>query len=126
MISLILVLVASVSNAIMDTCVHHYYKSIFMTHNNWDIYYFFNGEFSWKNKYKDRDPQMGRRKLFWNINYPVQFTDAFHLFKTIMIISLIFAIVFYQPIFNWWLDIILLGTVWNCTFSLFYNKLLIR
>lgn len=121
-VSLLLLSLASACNAVMDICSHKFSISIFknLTPQWWDA------AISWKNKYINATPDLGLRKLFWRINYPVQLTDAWHLFKTIMIVLICLAIVFYKQMFNWWVDILILGTVWNCTFSLFYNKFLIK
>jgi hypothetical protein len=105
----------------MDTSVHHFHKSIFSNLEK----YWWNGEISWKNKYTFCAPELGR-KNFFGINIPVQITDAFHFFKMWMIIFICLSIVFYIPIFNWWIDLCVLGTCWNVTFSLFYNKILLR
>lgn len=120
LVSLFLIALAAGCNAVMDICSHKFTTSIFKKLNPlwWDA------TISWKNKYINATPALGLRKLFWRINYPVQLTDAWHLFKTLMIVLLCLAIVFYKPMFIWWADVLILGTVWNCTFSLFYNKVL--
>lgn len=51
--------------------------------------------------------------------------DAWHLSKSLMIIFMALAIVFYTPVFNWLIDFILVGASWNLVFNLCYNKLLI-
>ena len=123
-VSLILFALAAACNAVMDTLVHHHNTSVFKHHAKgfWSDAYLQ----SWKNKYIDGDPEKGRKKIFGNINYPVQLTDAWHFFKTILIFLIVFAIVFYKPMFTWWIEIIVFGVVWNCTFSLFYKKLFIQ
>ena len=83
-LSLIFIILASISNAIMDTVLYHHDRSIFKDYKTgfWSDTYFV----SWKNKYVDGDPKKGRVKWFWIINKPVQLTDAFHFFKMLMII----------------------------------------
>lgn len=131
---IILVVIIAICNAVMNTISHHYSSSIFTTYyqqfpaSYWDPYY------SWRNKYIDRDPKNGRVKLFWIINKPVQLTDAWHLFKSIMIVSMITAIVlgntlpeiciFKEQWMNIGVWILILGTLWNLTFSLFYKIIL--
>jgi len=117
-------MLAAFCNAVMDVLSFHYDKSIFSSLNK----NFFNPQFSWMNKYKkmgnnaiDMDK---RRKLFWIINYPVQLTDAWHLAKTIMIFSLGFALINYEPCNEWYFDLFLFGYFWNITFSIFYDKIL--
>jgi len=46
--------------------------------------------------------------------------DAWHLSKSLMIVLILLSIYFYQP-FLPIIDLIVLGTLWNLTFNLFYN-----
>jgi hypothetical protein len=130
--SIIFLALAAICNAIMDTCVHHYYNSIFSKLDpNW-----WNGETSWKNKYFEGDPTKGRRFIFLGINYPVQLTDAFHFFKMLMIFFICASIISYTPcelfidcgstFLSQLIMFVVYGVVWNSTFSVFYNKLLIK
>lgn len=141
MISLIFFALAAICNAVMDVVSFHYDESVFWKpwgnrkDNLWNQWW--NANFSWKNKYILGDTHLGRKKLFWKINYPVQLTDAWHFFKMMMIIFIaLSAVTFekhYMPLFyavSNPLFIILLmcgyGLAWNLTFNLFYNHLLIR
>lgn len=121
-VSLILIILAATCNAVMDICSHKFNSSVFSKLNPW----WWNAEISWKNKYINRNPSEGRKKLFWKINYPVQLTDAWHFFKMLMLVLICLAVVFYRPVFNWWADILYFGTAWNCTFSLFYSKVFVK
>lgn len=145
-IDIILVFLAAMSNAIMDTISHHWEKSIFRYTKNspegWGFlnlkwWYIFHME-SWKNKYISPYPPYEKRKK-WNfylfkINKPVQFCDAWHFLKSLMIFCLIALPFFYEGMFHMFgnkpwniaIDYMILGLVWNLTFNLFYNKLLIR
>ena len=129
-ITLVLISLAAMCNAIMDKVDHHYYRSVFSNMKNplW-----WNQVEGWKNKYVDRDPEKGRVKWLWGlINKPVQLTDAWHFFKMWMVIFMCSAVVtasitawYENP--KWYSCIILLitfGFVWNSTFNVFYNKLL--
>jgi len=72
--SLVLVMLAAICNAIMDVTQFHFYKSIFNKEPfsvSW-----LNGDISWRNKYKNGSVSQGRN------NIPVWFTDAFHFFKS--------------------------------------------
>jgi hypothetical protein len=121
-----LISIAAICNAIMDIVSHKFLVSIFnskrFNRQFWDA------ELSWRNKYVGLSPQNGRRKLFWNINLHPAFTDAFHLFKTIMIFAFIGAIAtcptnnIKESLFVF----IVGGIIYNCTFSLFYKLILIR
>ena len=42
--------------------------------------------------------------------------------KSLMIISLAFAIVLYRPIFGV-VDVLIIGAIWNGTFNIFYNRI---
>ena len=117
---LLFVALAASANAVMDVCKDHYSTSIFKTYNP----YFWNTEISWLNKYKNRAVKQGRT------NVPVQFTDSWHLFKSLMIISIAFAVMFaamyYKPFYSYFECIIEFGLVWNGTFNLFYNHILVK
>lgn len=117
---------ASICNSIMDTSNHHYSVSIF---KKWNPLWW-NGEISWKNKYVNGDSSLGFKKLFPNtkgflskINYPVQLTDAWHFFKTLMIIFLTLSVISFDSSCNIFLFIIY-GFIWNFWFNLFYNHIL--
>jgi hypothetical protein len=124
-VSLSFFILASICNSIMDTSSHHFHTSIFKKLNPiwWD------GEISWKNKYVNGNPSLGFRKIWRDINYPVQLTDCWHFFKTLMIIFLTLSVVTFDSnlIINFYyyiLYLIIYGIVWNIVFSLFYDKIL--
>lgn len=110
MISLVLWALASVCNAVMDTLAHHFYVSVF----------------------QKKDPKFWNPEVSWKEVGYLPFTkfkaDAWHLVKSLMIILIALAICFKPYWVKTGMDIImyliLLGVVWNGTFSLFYNKLL--
>ena len=131
MISLLLVALAAICNALMDTISFHYKQSIFTKYNpQW-----WNPAISWKNKYVDyskfaeytgKVSKLEKRIFILNlfsIKYPTFLTDAWHFFKSLMIVLLGFAIVLYNPVVNIYVDIILVGLAWNLTFNVFYNKI---
>jgi hypothetical protein len=129
-ISLTCLILAAICNAVMDTSTQHYPVSKLSKLNPlwWD------GSISWKNKYVDGDYNKGRVKWFLGLNKPVQLTDAFHLFKMLMIVFICLSIITFNKClvivgceYHWYSFLILLGiygTFWNITFSLFYNKIL--
>ena len=114
------IMVSAICNAIMDTCKDHYSVSIFTKLNP----QFWNTEISWRNKYNKFLVSQGRNKA------PTFLTDSWHLFKSTMIVSLAFALMFasmyYKPFYTYFESILTFGIVWNGTFNLFYNKLLIK
>jgi len=128
MVSIILIALAAICNAVMDICSHHYYYSVFTMFNS----QYWNANVSWANKYINGEPSIGRKKwLYGMLNIPVQITDAWHLFKSLMIVFLISAIPFCPsnelglPEWIYYSAVIIAGgTVWNLTFNLFYKHLL--
>lgn len=118
-----LIVSAAICNAIMDKLVHHYDKSIFAEMNP----YFWNPNFSWRNKYVLGVPENGHR-MIWIFKYPVAFTDAWHLFKSLMLVCLMAAVVCYSYAGVWWAvsDFLFLGGIWILTFNLFYNIILAK
>lgn len=161
---LVFVILASICNSIMDVVSFHYYNSLFHR-KNFNIWWW-NPEYSWRNKYIDRVFSNGRVKLFYkyanrpfrfkmllkwkdvkklisfsftkgpkvydpeyciNISVnPVQFSDAWHFFKMLMIIfnSLSVSCAFFDTLPYILLGSLVIGIVWNTVFSLFWNKVL--
>lgn len=128
MITIILVSLAAICNAITDICTHHFNDSIFSKLPN--KYHFWwdnncvNG--SWLNKYNFRNAKCGRKKwIFGWFNKPVQVTDAFHFFKTLWIAFLIAAIVTYVGFTPMKIvDFFFFGFLWIGVFNMFYDGLL--
>ncbi len=102
MISLIFIALASLSCSIIDTLMFRFDTSIFKTDNS-----------KWNTWWSDRS------KRFWI----VQLNDGWHFFKMWMVVFVILAIVFYQPIFIYYIDFWIYGLVWNLVFNLGYDIL---
>jgi len=122
-ISIVCFVLAIICDAIMDTIQHHYHISIFRKYNEqyWDA------SISWLNKYQNRDdrnPRVKIRIFKRYFNKPVQLTDAWHLIKSIKIILILISMVSYTIVFSPILDFLILGVIWDLTFSLFYDKIL--
>ena len=117
MISYILIILASICNAIMDVISFHYDNSIFNKLNR----KFWDASISWKNKYVDYDKGDKRRKKLLGINIAPAFTDAWHFFKSLMIVLIVLAVVMYNPLFGKIIDFFAIGLIWNLCFGLFYN-----
>ena len=123
MISLLFLLLAAICNSIMDNLKDHWYISKF---NSLPIQ-FWNPEISWKLSF---------------VRYTKYHLDAWHLFKSLMIIFIILSItlnMFYGNILiillstyikSKFLSILIVigiyGISWNLIFNLFYNHLLIK
>jgi hypothetical protein len=113
MISMILFALAAICNAAGDTLVHRYTTSVF---NKLDPT-FWNPAISWKNKYVNGQ----RRKLIGPINYPVQLTDAWHLFKSLMLTFVGFAIAYHVPMCHPLIDTLIYLAIWWFFFEAFYT-----
>lgn len=104
MISLILIWVASFLNAFMDALENENFgESIF---KKWDKRFWYKRE-SWK----------------WAKKIGGYHLDGWHLAKSLMIVTLCLSIVFYSQMFNWWIDFLIYGIVWNGSFVFFYHKI---
>lgn len=118
-------------NAVMDTCKHHFWTSIFNNYSKRNDRWY-NAEKSWRNKYIKGDPNRGRVTwmiLGFKINKPVQFTDAWHFAKMLMVFAICGAIVNYddsQPFWVKFVHFVLLGIIWNTVFTVFYRRILIK
>lgn len=124
---------SAICNSIMDTLTHHFGSSIFKDLNA----NFWNALLSGNNKYINGIPSLGRKYitvLGIKIIIPSFFSDAWHPFKSAMVICLAFAVVNYHPStvfdsqqyqyakeYNQCLDISIFGLSWNLTFSFFYK-----
>jgi len=126
MITLICWILAAIFNAAMDVVAYKYDSSIFRKINKHKYY---DKRISWRNKYIDGFPHNGR--TYWSIGkfkiikYDA-FTDAWHLFKSLMIICLAISIVTYQydnPAISL-IQFCILFFVWIKVFNLFYKKIL--
>lgn len=127
-LSLILFALAAVCNAVMDVCAHHYYASVFNTDKLKDEWW--NADISWKNKYVDNDPAKGRTHV------PVFLTDAWHFFKSLMIVLICAAMVVLAigvyithkqlSKLDFFYMFLIYGGVWCVVFGIFYNHVFIK
>lgn len=122
MISIILFVFAAILNAIIDVLDFHYSKSIFTKCNNSQ---WINPSLSWKNKWKNGDPNQGEKFLGSSTIF-VFVTDLWHLCKFLMMLLIVFAIVFYSVLFSWWIDVIILFVIYFLIFELFFSKILVK
>ena len=100
----ILLLVQTILNAISDSITHHDgYKS-------WG--YFFSKDATEHYKYN------------WFHRYFPMFYDAWHLSKTLMLISLSTAIICYTPLITPIIDVFLMFCGFTVTFTYFYEYIL--
>lgn len=104
-IALLLIILAAILNAGMDTLYGNYESSIF---KNFDAQ-FWNPYISWENKWKNGDRTQGERFLF-SSTFLVPLTDGWHLLKTLMLLCL--AGVLSLPINYSWYN----GLIFLCVF----------
>jgi len=126
MTSLLLIILAGILNAAMDIIVSttRYNKSVFkMLPKNWET--FFDSTTSWQNKWKDGDRDKGEL-FFGSSTFLVWTTDAWHLFKTLMLLCFSVAVVTYNPMINPLIDAITYWIVFGIVFELFWSKIFLK
>ncbi len=127
MIALILISLAAICKAVMDTLQFHYEDSAFKG-NYW------NPIESWKNKYK---PNSMIPKFFGSTTFLVWTTDGWHLFQMLFLTLMFLGIVLYHPVIEFEtgrISHILDGLVhfigyrviFGLIFELFYSKILVK
>lgn len=134
-ISLIFFLLAASCNAVMDILKDHWSESIFGPKGMILKESFWYPDISWGNKYVDKTVSKGQIKWkiwFIKFNKLVVFTDAWHLFKGLMIMFLCISVVLFNieailVIIHWYHYIvvfIIYGVCWNLMFSCCYDNIL--
>ncbi len=123
MVSLILVIIAGILNAVMDVVSVRYWNSIFSNYS--ELWQFIDSNVSWKNKWKNGDRTQGER-FFGSSTFLVWTTDAWHLSKTLMLLCFSIAIVSYKPIIHPIIDCIGYWLVFGAVFELFWSKIFIK
>lgn len=129
-VSLFLFALAAALNAVMDTLAHHHPISIFKKYTSG--YFADATTTSWKNKYVNWDGgDRRRRKWILGLNKPLFLCDAWHASKSLMVTFICASIALalyagnrYDHSIGWLAIaavICVYGTLWNITFSLFYN-----
>jgi len=123
MITITFIALAAIFNSMMDIVSFHYQESIFMNYPK--LRQFLDANFSWQNKYKNRDYKQGRRFL-GSTTFLVWLTDGWHLFKCAMLLCFCIAIVFYKPLTNPLLDIFMMYVWFGIVFEFFFAYVLKR
>jgi hypothetical protein len=119
-ISVILVIVAGIAKAFMDTLQFHYYEM------RWKLNpQYWNPEISWQNKYtwgKDKP-----KFIQWLLKGPLVFiTDGWHLMQFVFLNSIMIVPAILQPYYNPFLAFLVIRTIFGILFFLFYNYILIK
>ena len=113
---------AGICNACMDTIRYHWTTSIFFSLNT-KYQQWFRPTLSWRNKWKNGDPNEGERFLGSSTVF-VWLTDFRHFAKLLMLLFISLAIVFYHPVYEWWTDIPIMYITFTGIFELFFSKIL--
>lgn len=114
MLTIILFILSAICNAITDIISRHFEISIFSSYNNK----------YWNPSVSCNDDNVCNKMCCLQV---FRCLDAYHLFKSLMIIFLILAIVFYnKKNSNIVLDFMMYSLIWNCTFSICYDWLFIK
>lgn len=106
MITIALIVISAILKAFADTLDDHFDTSIFRRHN----------PMVW-------DANMSKVRKWWITNYK---PDPWHFANSAIIICLFSAILFNDIDtigLPWYLDLLLLGVIYNVTFELFYSKI---
>ena len=123
MITIIFITLAAFFNALMDTLLFRYNKSIFMKYPK--LKQFFEVRVSWENKYRNKNPEDGRA-FFGSTTFLVWLTDGWHLFKCAMLLCFAIAIVFYKTMTNPLLDVFIFYVWFGVVFELNFAYILKR
>jgi hypothetical protein len=121
-ITIILMVLAGIANAIMDVLKTRYNSSIFAS---WPKQTWLKPSLSWRNKWKDRDSKKGP-KFFGSTTFLVWLTDFWHLAKFLMLMLIAFALVFSEPMVAWYVDFFIYYCSFTIPFEIFYSKVLIK
>lgn len=108
---ILFLVIAGISEAIMDTLAHHFEESIFsqLNPNYW------NPVLSGGNKWLDGDKTKGER-FFMSSTLLVGFTEGWHLFKMIRTLSIFIGFTF---LIGW--GSLFLMIAFKFTFTIFYK-----
>ena len=130
---LLLLIAAGIGKAIMDVTRFRFATSVFAKYVN---SFWVNPEISWRNKYKNRDPQQGEA-FPGSTTIFVFVTDLWHFSQFIFLRCILFVPVFYALFSRhyttlsgfcglhhwsmWIVDYVFLSAVFGLTFTLFYS-----
>ena len=109
----------------MDTIRYRWNTCLFkdMKWQNW-----INPAISWHTKW-EIDKRLFGKQINWVdklMSTTLIWIDLWHFAKMIMISSFIGSILLYQPIFKWYVDVIILYCAFTCTFEIFFSKIWIK
>ena len=129
MLSVLFLSLAGICNAIMDTILFHWDKSIFKGSK---LEWWANPEVSYKNKWKNHSNSEDGEKFPGSSTIFVFITDLWHFAQSFMITFFVLGALFYDgivvikgyPLVSLLIDFIILKSVFSLTFELFWSKIL--
>jgi hypothetical protein len=107
----------------MDVLQFKYHLSLFRF---WKNQQWINPELSNQNKWKYINGIWSGEKFFGSSTFLVWLTDLWHFCKFLMLLLISFSVVFYTPLINWWLDILIFYCTFTITFEIFYSRILVK
>jgi hypothetical protein len=124
-LGILLVIAASISEAIMDTIQFHYERSVFKFDPDKYNPLFWDASISWKNKYKENS--MTEPKFYGSKTIFVFLTDAWHFFKFLRNLFLFIGL----PLLglgslNIILAVVIARVLYGLVFTFCFDKVLIK
>ena len=113
-LTIIFLVIAAICKAVKDAVEFHYDYSIFSKFNA----KYWNPSISWKNKYKG---DLKTPKFWGSTTVFVMFTDAWHLFDFLQLVSFLLAIIFYNKMIYFVVDFVIFYILFCGVFELFYS-----
>jgi hypothetical protein len=129
MLSILFLSLAGICNAIMDSILFHWDKSIFKGSK---LEWWANPKVSYKNKWKNHSNSEDGEKFPGSSTIFVWVTDLWHFAQSFMITFFVLGALFYDgivvikgyPLVSLLIDFIILKSVFSLTFELFWSKIL--
>jgi hypothetical protein len=129
MLSILFLSLAGICNAIMDSILFHWDKSIFKGSK---LEWWANPEVSYKNKWKNHSNSEDGEKFSGSSTIFVWVTDLWHFAQSFMITFFVLGVLFYDsivvikgyPLVSLLIDFVILKGVFSLTFELFWSKIL--
>ena len=129
MLSVLFLSLAGICNAIIDTILFHWDKSIFKGSK---LEWWANPEVSYKNKWKNHSNSEDGEKFPGSSTIFVFITDLWHFAQSFMITFFVLGVLLYDgivvikgyPLVSLLIDFVILKGVFSLTFELFWSKIL--
>lgn len=129
MLSILFLSLAGICNAIMDSILFHWDKSIFKGSK---LEWWANPKVSYKNKWKNHSNSEDGEKFSGSSTIFVWVTDLWHFAQSFMITFFVLGVLLYDgivvikgyPLVSLLIDFVILKGVFSLTFELFWSKIL--